>query len=372
MVEIAAILRRHGPAYLAKYGERMLPSHKKAIQAILRCRSEALGGHVYFCEKCDCEHYSYHSCKNRHCPKCQHQDNEAWLGKQLELLLPVTYFMVTFTLPEQLRQLARSNQKLIYNLFFRTSAAALQKLGLDPRFIGGKIGMVGVLQTWTRDLHYHPHIHYIVPGGGLSGDGRWLPSRDNFLVPVEALSVIFRAKFRDALKLALEQSEGKTNLFAEIPADIWKKGWVLHCEAVGDGKEALEYVADYVHRIAISNQRILADEQGMVTFKYKDSDTKEWKISTIPAEEFIRRFLQHVLPDHFVKVRYYGLLAPKNRHLLPNIRKLLGGEITEAEEGERKNEDADEKSAEKTIPCPKCGTMMKWVRKIPRQVSRPP
>ena len=364
MVEIAGILRRHGPAYLAKYGERMLPSHKKAIKAILQCRSEALGGHVYFCEKCNCEHYSYHSCKNRHCPKCQHQDNEAWLQSQLELLLPVTYFMVTFTLPAQIRQLARRNQNIIYNIFFRASAAALMKLAADPRFIGGKIGMVGVLQTWRRDLHFHPHIHYIVPGGGLSAAGRWLPSRDNFLVPVEALSVIFRAKFRDELK--------KTELFGEVSADVWQKDWVVHCEAVGDGEEALEYLADYVNRIAISNHRILTDQQGMVTFKYKDSESKQWRISTIPAEEFIRRFLQHVLPDHFVKVRYYGLLAPKNRHLLPNIRKLLGVEITKAEEGERKNEDADEKSAEKTIPCPKCGTMMKWVRKIPRQVSRPP
>jgi hypothetical protein len=266
MVEIADILRRHGPAYLAKYGDRMLPSHKKAIKAILQCRSEALGGHVYYCEKC--EHYSYHSCKNRHCPKCQHQDNEVWLCKQLELLLPVTYFMVTFTLPDELRRLARSHQKIIYNILFRTSAAALQKLALDPKYVGGKIGMVGVLQTWTRDLHYHPHIHYIVPGGGLSADGRWLSCRDNFLVPVEALSVIFRAKLRDELK--------KTSLFGEISADVWKKDWVVHSQAAGDGEDALEYVADYINRIAISNHRIIADEEGMVTFKYKDSDSNLW------------------------------------------------------------------------------------------------
>lgn len=364
MVEIADILRRHGPAYLAKYAERMPPSHKKAIRAIVQCRTKVLGGHVFHCDKCDCEHYSYHSCKNRHCPKCQHQDNEAWLGKQLELLLPVTYFMVTFTLPEQLRQLARSNQKIIYNIFFRTSAAALMKLAADPRFIGGKIGMVGVLQTWRRDLHFHPHIHYIVPGCGLSVDGKWLFARNEFLVAVKALSVIFRAKFRDELK--------KTGLFGEVSADVWKKDWVAHCQAVGDGEDALEYLADYVNRIAISNHRILAEEDGMVTFKYKDSDTKEWKTPTIPAEEFIRRFLQHVLPDHFVKVRYYGLLAPKNRPLLQKARKLLGVESRQHQQPEKKIEAGDERPGEKTIPCPKCGTMMKWVRKIPREVRRPP
>jgi len=271
--------------------------------------------------------------------------------------------MVTFTLPEQLRQLARSHQKIIYNILFRTSAAALMKLALDPRFIGGKIGMLGVLQSWRRDLHFHPHIHYIVPGGGLSADGRWLPSRDNFLVPVEALSVIFRAKFRDELK--------KTELFGEISADVWKKGWVVHCEAVGDGEDALEYVADYVHRIAISNHRILTDQEGMVTFKYKDSDTKEWKIPTIPAEEFIRRFLQHVLPDHFVKVRYYGLLSPKNRKQFQKAKQLLGVEPKDGLEPEQKSEKDDQKPGEKTIPCPKCGTPMKRIRKIPRQ-RKPP
>jgi hypothetical protein len=365
MVEIADILRQHGPAYLAKYGDRMLASHKKAIKAILQCRTKVLGGHVFHCDKCDCEHYSYHSCKNRHCPKCQHQDNEAWLGKQLELLLPVTYFMVTFTLPAELRQLARSNQKIIYNIFFRTSAAALMKLALDPRFIGGKIGMVGVLQTWKRDLHFHPHIHYIVPGGGLSADGkRWLSSRDDFLVPVEALSVIFRAKFRDELK--------RTELFEKISADVWKKVWVVHCEAVGNGEDALKYVADYINRIAISNHRIIENKEDVVSFKYKDSDTKQWKTPTIPAEEFIRRFLQHVLPDRFVKVRYYGLLAPKNRKLLNKAKQLLGVESKDCLESEQKSENDDQKPGEKTIPCPKCGTLMKWVRQIPREVRRPP
>jgi hypothetical protein len=365
MVEIADIFRDHGPAYLEKYRDRMPPSHIKVMKAIIECRTEVLGGHVYHCEKCECEHYSYHSCKNRHCPKCQHNDNEGWLQTQKELLLPVTYFMVTFTLPEELRRLARSHQKLFYNLLFRTSAAALQKLALDPRFVGGKIGMVGVLQTWTRDLHYHPHIHYIVPGGGLSEDGKsWCYSKADFLVHEKPLSIIFKAKFRDELQ--------KTELYDKVLAETWSKDWVVDCESVGNGEHALEYVAAYLNRVAISNNRIVEHQGERVIFRYKDSKTQENRTQTIPAEEFIRRFLQHVLPDRFVKVRYYGLLAPKNRGLLQNAKQLLGVESTKEPQSIKKEETVEATTTEKTIPCPICGTLMKWVRQIPRRSRRPP
>ena len=208
MVEIADIFRQHGPAYRARYGARIPSNHLKAMAAIEACRTETLGGHLYACPECDEILYSYHSCRNRHCPKCQQGAAQAWLEQQQDFLLPVVpYFMVTFTLPAPLKALARSQQKLVYNLLFRTAAAALQKLAHDPRFVGGQIGMVGILQTWTRDLRYHPHLHCLVPGGGLSSNGEsWLPSGQNFLVPAQPLSILFRAKFRDALK--------KTDLFA--------------------------------------------------------------------------------------------------------------------------------------------------------------
>jgi len=218
-------------------------------------------------------------------------------------------------MPAELRSLARSNQKTIYNLLFRASSEALQKLALDPRFIGGRIGMVGVLHTWTRALVYHPHVHYIVTGGGLTQDGRWKAAREEFLVPVKALSPIFRAKFPDQLK--------KTELFARVAAQAWKKQWVVHSEQVGSGEAAFKYLAPYVFRVAISNRSLLKLEDGRVTFKYKDSATYQIRFCTVTAEEFIRRFLQHVLPSRFVKLRYYGLMSPGNRDLLSKTRELL-------------------------------------------------
>ena len=260
MVELADIFRIHGSQYRARFKNHMLPNHLKAMQAIEECRTEALGGHVYFCEKCGENHYSYHSCKNRHCPKCQNDSANEWLQKQQELLLTGTHFMNTWTLPDSLRQLARNNQKIMYNILFKASAATLQKLALDPRYVGGEIGMMGVLHTWRRDIGYHPHIHYIIPAGGLSIDGnQWLSAKSKFLLPVKALSIIFRAKFRDELK--------KTKLFSAVPADTWKKDWVVHSKPVGSGIHAFKYLAPYIFRIAISNKRILKLQDGMVTFQ---------------------------------------------------------------------------------------------------------
>jgi len=289
----------------------------------------------------------YHSGKNRHCPKCQNDQAEAWLETQKSLLLPVTHFMVTFTLPEELRALARSHQQTLYNLLFRASAEALQELAADPRFIGGRIGMVGVLHTWTRDLHYHPHVHYIVPGGGLSAEGTWLPSRPDFLVHVKPLSVLFRAKFRDQLK--------KTGLFPLVDEHVWQKDWVVHCEPVGSGEAAFRYLAPYIFRVALSNNRLLKLEEGKVTFQYKESATDQITCSTVGAEEFIRRFLQHVLPDRFVKVRYYGLLSPGNRHLLNQARQLLGASALETHTIAKHRE---VKAALGIPRCPKCGSVL--------------
>jgi len=346
MVEVAEILRAHGPEYLAKYGERMPRSHLRVMRDIEACRTAELGGQVYVCEKCDERRFSYHSCKNRHCPKCGNDQASEWLEEQKEMLLPVIHFLVTFTLPEELRRVARSNQKTVYNLLFRASSEAVQKLAGDERFVGARLGIVGVLHTWTRALIYHPHVHCIVTGGGLNEKGEWKSSRDDFLVPVRALSVIFRAKFRDLLK--------KTELFEEVNARVWKKEWVVHCEAVGSGEAAFKYLAPYVFRVAITNRRIVKLEAGRVTFKYKDSATDEVKYATVSAEEFIRRFLQHLLPERFVKVRYYGLLAAGNRRLIERARRLLMTRGRQLYWKQSLSFAADRE----TMRCPNCGNEM--------------
>jgi len=361
MVEIAEIFRLHGAEYRAKFGNRMLPSHLRAMKDIERCRTESLGGQLYYCQNCDERRYSYHSCKNRNCPKCQNHQANQWLEDQKNLLLPVTHFLVTFTLPEELRAVARGNQKTIYNILFRASSEALQKLALDPRFIGGRIGMVGVLHTWTRALVYHPHVHYIVTGGGLTEDRRWNSSREDFLVPVKALSPIFRAKFRDQLK--------KTELFLQVDEQAWKKKWVVHSEPVGSGEAAFKYLAPYVFRVAISNNRILTLENSLVTFKYKESATDQIRFCTLAAEEFIRRFLQHALPDRFVKVRYYGLMSPGYRELLNKAIELLSAGVVELNPTDRHSREQKQTPAP---CCPSCGTVLILINELKRWTGLPP
>jgi predicted RNA-binding Zn-ribbon protein involved in translation (DUF1610 family) len=372
MVEMADIFRRYGPQYRAKYGDRMLPSHRKAMRVIERCRTAALGGHLYVCDECGETEYLYHSCRNRHCPKCQNAKAQQWLEQQQDLLLPVPHFLLTVTLPSELRCVARSHQKLVYDLFFRASAAAMQHLARAPRFVGGQMGMVGVLHTWGRNLRYHPHIHFLVPGGGLATDGQtWLPTRKGFLLPVKALSRIVRAKFRDALR--------QTSLFALAPASIWRQAWVVHCQPVGNGLTALKYLAPYIFRVAISNNRILKLAEGKVTFRYRTTDTGKLKTCSLPAEEFIRRFLQHVLPKGFVKVRYYGFLSSGCRQRLAAIRQQLdcppasqspplnGTDADSQSDGNL----ADESVSNPVLLCPSCGQVMRR-RTIPRPQGRCP
>lgn len=362
MIELADIFAQYGPAYREKYGARMPPSQREAMWAIEHCRTESLGGHVYRCDRCEEEQYSYHSCRNRHCPKCQNEAGQQWLSRQEHLLLPVPYFMLTFTLPAGLRQLARRHQKRIYHLLFQASAAAAQKLARDPRFVGGQIGMVGVLHTWARDLTYHPHVHYLVPGGGLSADGRrWLSASKEFLMPVEALSLIFRAKFRDALR--------QTDLFDQVPTAIWQQDWVVHCQSVGNGAAALKYLAPYIFRVAISNNRIVKLENDQVTFRYQEAKTNETKYCTLAAEAFIRRFLQHVLPKGFMKVRYYGFLSAGNRGRLKKARNLLGACRPSQPRDDRETEPV---LTERSFRCPQCGQAMQRVQTIRAKPQRPP
>jgi ribosomal protein S27AE len=362
MLEVAEIFRLHGPEYRAKFGDRMLPSHRRAMQDIVQCRTAALGGKVYLCEPCHELRYSYHSCKNRHCPKCGNDQANEWLAAQQRLLLPVNYFLVTFTLPQELRPLARSNQKLIYNLLFRTASQALLKLAHDSRFVGGRVGLVGVLHTWTRQLIFHPHVHFIVTGGGLTDDGRWRAARADFLVPVKALSKIFRAKFRDELK--------KTQLFASVAARVWQQDWVVHSEPVGSGAAAFKYLAPYIFRVALSNNRLRQlDQAGHVTFQYQESATMQIKSCTLTAAEFIRRFLQHVLPDRFVKVRYYGLLSPPHRHLLQRVKLLLATPLTKPL---NENHSDHRGRVSGALLCPRCGTQLSLLGPLKPKGARPP
>jgi len=359
MIEVANIFHRYGQQYREKYKDRMPPSHLRAMRDIEDCRTKHMGGHVYVCENEACEEeniYVYHSCKNRHCPKCQNDQAELWLQKQQNRLLPVLYFLVTFTLPEELRSVTRSNQKALYNILFQTSAAALQKLALDPRFLGGHIGMTGVLHTWDRILGYHPHIHYLVPGGGLSPDHtQWLPSKNDFLVRVEPLSIIFRAKFKAALK--------EIGLFKAAASAAWNKNWVVHSKPVASGKEAMVYLARYVFRVAISNNRLLNIDNDQVTFEYQNSETKELRQMTVTALSFIRRFLQHILPKGFIKVRYYGLLSPANRNLLAVVMHLLEEHTPAA---------IPKPAAKAELCCPKCCKPLRFVGRIDYSERGPP
>jgi hypothetical protein len=362
VVELADIFRRFGAQYRAKYGARMPRSHLVAMAAIEQCRTEALGGQVYQCPACGEMRYSYHSCQNRHCPKCQQGAGQQWLEQRQALLLPCAYFLLTFTLPEELREVARSRQKLVYGLLFRASAAAAQQLAQDPRFVGGTLGMIGVLHTWTRALIYHPHIHYVVAGGGLAPDGSaWRPAREDFLMPVRALSLLFRAKFRAALQ--------HTELFAQVPTEAWTQDWVVHCLPVGNGAAALKYLAPYIFRVAISNRRILSLEGDEVTFGYTEAGSGQRRTCTLSAEEFMRRFLQHVLPKGFGKVRYYGFYSPNRREALREVRRLLACGPAPARE--------DSSSPGGPLPpaafqCPACGKSMQLVSTLQPRGRCPP
>ena len=356
-LELADIFRQYGPAYRQKYAAKLLPSHRQAMRAIEHCRTEALGGQLYRCPNCEQVQYSYHSCRNRHCPKCQNESARRWLDEQQDLLLPVPYFLLTFTLPAGINEVARSHQRLLYNLLFKTSAAATQQLAQNPRWIGGQVGMVGVLHTWGRNLAYHPHIHYLVPGGGLSTDGQsWLPARNNFLLPVRALSRVLRGKLQQALR--------HTACYARIPPNVWQQDWVVHCEAVGSGLNALKYLAPYIFRVAISNKRLLKLEGDRVTFRYRATETGAETRCTLGAEEFLHRFLQHVLPKGFVKVRYYGFFSATRRARLASLRQHLGKHTASTA--------SPPTQAQPKFLCPHCGQPMLLQRTLSPALCRSP
>jgi len=317
MLEVADIIRLHGAAYLAQFGARLSSVQKRALRDIENCRTPLFGGHVYQCDHCRENIFTYHSCGNRSCPKCHQNQTERGLEKQRRHLLPCAYFLVTFTLPAELRPLARAHPKTIYTLLMKAASDALQKLAKDPRYLGARIGSLSVLHTWTRAMLFHPHVHMLVTAGGLSPDGASgvEPQHRRFLVPVEALSIIFRAKICAGLK--------KAGLLAAVPPSLWKKNWVVHCEHAGRGEKVLDYLARYVFRIAITNSRLESIDSTTVRFRYRDNKTQQIRHISLPGVEFIGRFLQHVLPRRCVKVRYYGIWSPSCRKQLRQARELI-------------------------------------------------
>lgn len=307
MSRVADAARQFGPAYRVRYQPALLPSHARALRDIAACRTPALGGHVTQCDQCGAEHYVYHSCRNRSCPTCHGAATAAWLAAREAELLPVPYFHVVFTLPSALREIVRTHQRALLAALMTTAAASLQALAADPRYVGGTLGILAVLHTWTRALVYHPHVHCLVPGGGLAADGQtWRPARGDFLVPVRALSAGFRARFLAQLKVRCPD--------VVVPAAVWRTPWVVYCKPTVQGRApVLRYLARYVHRTAITDARVSAVTADAVSFGYKDRRAAAgagWRTMTLAGEEFLRRFLQHVLPRGFHKVRYYGLCRP--------------------------------------------------------------
>ena len=317
MMTINEIFQEYAPVYINRFGKTMPSDHRKVIHAMVKCRTSNCGTMIYQCEQCGQNHIVYQSCGNRHCPTCQHRKAHQWLLKQMKRQLPGHHFMITFTVPQNFRRFIRSHQRLCYSALFKASSETIKKLAADEKYIGGDLpGFLGVLHTWGRQLAYHPHIHYVVPGGAMSkNDGRWHPSRVDFYLPVKAMSIIFKAKFRDEMS--------KNDLDSHICEEIWNQDWVVNCQAVGTSVHSVKYLAPYVFKVAISNSRIMKVEDHKVFFKYKKPQSNRWRTMRLEVMEFMRRFLQHVLPSGFMKVRYYGFLSPGTSIPLEKIEAMI-------------------------------------------------
>lgn len=322
MIEIADVFRQFAVDYLTAHGATMLPSHHRAIADILACRTEALGGQLWRCDHCRHEVFSYRSCGNRACPKCHTDQTKNWLARRQAEMLPTNYFHVTITVPSELRSLLRANQRDGYAVLMKAAAEAIVELARDRRFVGGTVGVLAVLHSWTQQLQFHPHIHCLVTGGGISDDGRdWYPARKQFLFPYQPLAKLVRGKFKALL------AKRRPDLLAANAA--WATDWVVHIKPWGIGENAvLDYLARYVFRVAITNARIVGLDQRTVSIRYKHRKSSRWRTCRMTGHEFMRRFLQHVLPKGLHKVRYFGLWHPRKRHNAAQARLLLQLEQT--------------------------------------------
>jgi hypothetical protein len=335
---VADVLRAHGAAYLAAHGPHLSRDQHRAVRELVACRTAALGGHTEQCAGCGARRVSYNSCRNRHCPKCQAGARAAWLEREAQSLLPVDYYHVVFTLPAALGPLALQNRRVLYDLLLRAAWEAVQELASDPRYLGATVGLLAVLHTWGQTLCHHPHVHCVATGGGLACDAdgraeappRWVACRPGFFLPVRVLGRLYRGKFLAGLRAAYDRGQvtcqgplaalAEAEAFRAWLAPLYGQDWVVYARApFGGPEQVLKYLARYTHRVAISNARLVSLDADRVTFRYKDyADDQRAKLMTLAASEFIRRFLQHVLPSGFVKVRHYGLLA--NRYRGANLR----------------------------------------------------
>lgn len=340
--ELADIFRQHGQQYRQA---RSLPLQQlRVMRAVEVCRTSVLGGHTEKCGQCDYTRISYNSCRNRHCPKCQNGERAKWLESRQGELLPVPYFHVVFTVPEEIARIAFCNKESVYGMLFRSAAETLQTIARDPRHLGAEIGFFGILHTWGQNLLHHPHIHFVIPGGGISPDLEWVSCPPGFFLPVRVLSRLFRRLFLQALREAFEKDQlqfaGETeNLndeaaFRNYLAPLEQSEWVVYAKKpFGGAQKALDYLGRYTHRVALSNDRILDVSNGQVTFQWRDYRTKDKynsRTMTVSSDEFIRRFLIHTLPSGFQRIRYFGFLANRFRkEKLELCRKLLSNRITD-------------------------------------------
>jgi len=385
-LEVADIFRDHGPAWRIANAGHVSLDQLKVMAAIENCRTAALGGHVLRCEKCAHTLIAYNSCRNRHCPKCQGAAAREWLAEREAELLPVPYFHVVFSLPARIADIAYQNKSVIYDLLFKASSETMLTIAADPGHLGARIGLLCVLHTWGSALNHHPHVHMIVPGGGFSLDRkRWISCRPNYLFPVEVLSALFRRLLLEKLVAAHAAGElqffGKhaqladAKVFAACLKPLRNSKWVVYCkDPFGGPEEVLRYLARYTHRVAISNRRLVARDEKGVTFKWKDyrlEGPERYKIMTLATHEFIRRFLTHVLPAGFHRIRYYGLLASGRRaENIARARDLLTPPMVPIEAIKALSNAVSQQTAKPQTekhPCPCCGAHMIIIERFERR-----
>jgi putative transposase/transposase-like zinc-binding protein len=374
-LEVADIVRAAGEAFIERNRHWLHWKHIKVLRAIRRCRTAALGGHLDECMRCGHRvPISYNSCRDRHCPKCQTAARDRWIAARQKELLPTRYLHVVFTLPGRLTPLVLQNKKILYDLLFRTSAETLLEIARDPRHLGAEIGFFSVLHTWSQKLTAHPHVHCVVPAGGLSPDRtRWIRSRDNYFLPKEVLKKVFRGKFVDALKEAFQNGQlhfhgdlkllAQPKTFAAWLRPLHRQDWVVYLKRPFGGPEyVVHYLGRYTHRVAISNHRLVSFSDGQVTFRWRDSaHHNEQKLLTLSLDEFLRRFLLHILPKGFVRIRNFGFLANRKRAtLLPLCFQLLGSD----HESQAAQHLASTEDAPALWRCPKCGGPMKVIERL--------
>lgn len=386
--ELADIFRQHGDRYRQA---RSLPLQQlRVMRAIEVCRTSVLGGHADKCGQCDYTRISYNSCRNRHCPKCQNTERTKWLESRQGELLPVEYFHVVFTVPEPIARIAFYNKEVVYGMLFRAASETLLTIARDPQHLGAEIGFFGILHTWGQNLLHHPHIHFVIPGGGISPDLEWVSCRPGFFLPVKVLSRLFRRLFLEALRTAYRHNQ--LQLFGEIESltgeaafraylkPVEESEWVVYAKKpFGGARNVLDYLGRYTHRVALSNDRILDVSQGQVTFQWRDyrnKDKYKSRTMTIAADEFIRRFLIHTLPPGFRRIRYFGFLANRFRkEKLDLCRKLLSNPVTELLPGAAPCREITAALHNQPFqPCPKCrtGVLIRIALTEYRWPQRPP